>query len=106
MSWRDAAAFRTRLARSGRDGVDGISVDPSEVRALVEAGIERVRAEQRNGVDGRDADPASVATMVVAAIASTMRAADGEPQAPRPWRLIPYRDENTDLIQYIDLIPL
>lgn len=106
--WRDANAWRgPRAARQGLPGADGAPADPAEIRALVDAGIARVRADLRNGADGRDADPAAVATMVVAAIASGLRAA-GDPasDAPRPWRLIPHRDENTDLIQYIDLIPL
>jgi len=106
MTWRDAAAWRPRPARAGAPGADGLPADPIEIRALVDAGIARVRAEVRDGENGRDADPAAIATMVVSAIASTYRAGDPAPQPPRPWRLIPYRDENTDLIQYIDLIPL
>lgn len=107
--WRDASAWRSpRPVRQGPPGADGAPADPAEIRALVDAGIARVRAEVRDGADGRDADPAAVATMVVAAVAASMRAAsaDSAPAAPRPWRLIPHRDEVTDMILYIDLIPL
>lgn len=105
--WRDGTAWRSpRPARPGPAGADGAPADPAEIRALVDAGIARVRSEIRDGADGRDADPAAVATMVVSALVSGMRAAGDAAAEPRPWRLIPHRDEVTDLILYIDLIPL
>jgi hypothetical protein len=77
MNWRDAAAFRTRPARSGRDDGARISVDPAELAALVDAGIERVRAERRNGVDSCDADPKLVRELVLAALAERPAPRDG-----------------------------
>lgn len=64
--------------KDGKDGTDGKSIDPEELKALVESQlVERVKSlpAGERGTDGKDADPEVVADLVLAKIPTP---ADGE----------------------------
>lgn len=87
----------------GRDGKDGISVEPAEVRALVERAVAEIPRPQdgTNGRDGKDGKNGSRGLK-----GDTGPAGADASQPPRvPWQALFTRDEDTEQTLEVNLQP-
>ena len=106
------ADARAIHGRDGRDGRDGKDADPAEIERLVREFVATLpKAKDGTSVTVEDVLPLiqQLVNQAVAAIPKPKDGRDGRDgaAAPRkPWRMVVVRDEDNNLIDFVDLVPI
>lgn len=112
--YRGTAKWKDLIELAHLKGADGRDADPATVEALVKAAVDSIPKP----ADGKSVTAAEVIPLLAelfAALPAPQNGRDGKdgrdgrdgvPAKRMPWRMYPVRDKATNLIIYVDLVPI